>query len=238
MNAEEQVFLQGPKSRTRELIFTIKVAFQFINGFRKFHFLGPCITVFGSSRFNEDHPFYQLAREVGFKIAKLGFNIMTGGGPGIMEAANRGAKDAGGKSIGCNIVLSEEQTPNQYLDKWVNIDYFFIRKVLLSKYSCGYIVMPGGYGTLDEFFEALTLIQTNKIRQFPIVLFGSDFHGPLYDYLKKLVDYNTISNQDLHYFLLTDSVDEAVEHIRSNTVEKFNRVQHESIKPLTLLGEK
>src|SRR5690606_19893038 len=139
--------------------FTLKILFEFIRGFRALHFVGPCVTVFGSARFKEDHPAYEQARQVGAGLAKLGFTVMTGGGPGIMEAANRGAKDVGGRSVGCNIVLPFEQTANPYLDRWVNIRYFFVRKVLLTKYSYGFVVMPGGFGTLDEYFEALTLIQ-------------------------------------------------------------------------------
>ena len=149
----ETVFLEGPHSRWQELKFLFHVLGQFIYGFRKLHFLGPCVTVFGSARFKETHPYYGKAREIGAEVVKLGFTIMTGGGPGIMEAANRGAKEAHGRSIGCNIILPHEQKPNGYLDRWVDIDYFFIRKVLLTKYSYAFVVMPGGYGTLDEFFE-------------------------------------------------------------------------------------
>ncbi len=163
---EEEVFLEGPHSRWQEFVFLLKVFWEFIYGFRKLHFTGPCVTVFGSARFAETNPYYQMARQMGQEIAKLGFTVITGGGPGIMEAANRGAKDVGGKSIGCNIVLPHEQNPNPYLDKWVDFDYFFVRKVLLSKYSYAFVVLPGGYGTLDEFFESLTLIQTGKFKNF------------------------------------------------------------------------
>ena len=166
-------FLEGPQNRWKEFIYTINVLFEFIKGFRALHFVGPCVTVFGSARFKEDHPWYKCARELSARIAQLGFTIMTGGGPGIMEAANRGAKDVGGKSVGCNIVLPHEQHHNPYLDKWVNIKFFFIRKTLLIKYSYAFVVMPGGIGTLDELFEALTLIQTKIIKNFPVVIFDS-----------------------------------------------------------------
>ena len=162
-------FLAGPQSRWRDFSFTIRTLYQFVHGFRSLHFVGPCITIFGSARFGEDHEYYKLTRAVASEIARLGFTIMTGGGPGLMEAANRGAKDVGGKSVGCNIRLLAEQAHNPYLDKWVKINHFFIRKILLVKYSYAFVVMPGGFGTLDEFFEALTLIQTRKIRNFPII---------------------------------------------------------------------
>jgi uncharacterized protein (TIGR00725 family) len=155
---EEREFLEGPRSRWEEFVFTLSVVREFVRGFRTLHFVGPCITVFGSARFKPGHEYYELAREVGGGLAKIGFTTLTGGGPGIMEAANRGAKEQGGISVGCNIVLPHEQNPNPYLDKWVNIRYFFVRKVLLSKYSYGFVVLPGGFGTLDEFFEALTLV--------------------------------------------------------------------------------
>ncbi|MBF8303286.1 MAG: Cytokinin riboside 5'-monophosphate phosphoribohydrolase, partial [Candidatus Dadabacteria bacterium] len=160
---EDRYFLEGPRSRIQEFFFTIRVLLEFIKGFRVLHFVGPCVTVFGSARLKEDHPYYQLARNVGGRLVKLGFTVMTGGGPGIMEAANRGAKEAGGISVGCNITLPIEQKPNTYLDKWVTFNHFFVRKVLLVKYSYAFVVMPGGVGTLDELFEVITLIQTKKI---------------------------------------------------------------------------
>ena len=149
---EEIIFLDGPQSRWQELKFLVKVMLEFIKGLRALHFVGPCVTIFGSARFTEENEYYQQAREMGAAVARLGFTVMTGGGPGIMEAANRGAREVGGRSVGCNIVLPMEQHPNPYLDKWVNIKYFFVRKTLLSKYSYAFVVMPGGFGTLDEFF--------------------------------------------------------------------------------------
>ena len=236
--SEEQFFLQGPNSRQSEFIFVLKVFFEFIKGFRVFHFQGPCVTVFGSARFNEEHSFYKTAREIGSKLAQKGFTVMTGGGPGLMEAANRGAKDVNGKSIGCNIVLPMEQHPNKYLDKWVGIRYFFVRKVLLSKYSYAFVVMPGGYGTLDEFFEALTLIQTNIMKHFPVVIFGKDYHKQLLAHVKQLSLSGTININDENLFLITDSVDEVINHIDKYAIEKFNLKKLKKIKPFNWLGER
>src|SRR5437660_446463 len=166
----------------------LRISWEFIKGFRALHFVGPCVTVFGSARFSDDHPVYDLARRTGALLARAGFTVMTGGGPGVMEAANRGAKDVGGRSIGCNIRLPQEQKPNPYLDKWITFRYFFVRKVMLVKYSYAFIALPGGFGTLDEIFETATLIQTAKIRDFPMVLMGRDFWQPLLDFLlNKLV---------------------------------------------------
>ncbi len=151
--------------------------------FRNLHFVGPCVTVFGSARLTEPHPYYLLARELGAQIARAGFTVMTGGGPGLMEAANRGAKDAEGVSIGCNITLPKDQKPNHFLDKWVEFRYFFVRKLMLAKYSYGFIAMPGGFGTLDEFFEIATLVQTGKIKNFPVILMGAEYWTPLLRFL-------------------------------------------------------
>jgi uncharacterized protein (TIGR00730 family) len=235
--SDEQYFLKGPHSRKSEGKFLMKIVFEFIRGFRAFHFLGPCVTVFGSARYKEGHPFYDLGREVGKRISLMGFTVMTGGGPGIMEAVNRGAKDVGGKSVGCNIVLPREQVPNPYLDKQVNINYFFVRKVLLSKYSYSFVVLPGGFGTLDEFFEALTLIQTNSMKHFPVVLFGKEYHQHLYDHIKKLVSLGTIDETDLSLFLLTDDIDEAMNHIEANVIKGFGFQKMKRMRPLPWLGE-
>ena len=234
---QETHFLEGPHSRWQELKFLLHVFWEFIYGFRKLHFTGPCVTVFGSARFSETNEFYMLARKMGQEIAKLGFTVITGGGPGIMEAANRGAKDAGGISIGCNIVLPKEQHPNKYLDKWVDFDYFFVRKVLLSKYSYAYVVMPGGYGTLDEFFEAMTLIQTGKFQKFPIVLMGLDYHKALYDHLQRMAVEKTIDPVDLKLFLFTDSIDDAIAHIKTHAIEGF-KLKTKHYKPKRWLGER
>jgi uncharacterized protein (TIGR00730 family) len=222
VSEEERYFLEGPRSKWAEFKFVVKVMREFIRGFRKLHFVGPSVTVFGSARFGEDHPYYQLARDVGKAIVPLGFNVMTGGGPGIMEAANRGAKEAGGRSIGCNIILPHEQMPNDYLDIWVAMDLFFVRKVILSKYSYAFIVLPGGFGTLDEFFEALTLIQTNKVERFPIVIMAKEYHRFIYDHIQLMLEQKTISPEDLELFKFTDSIEEAMAHIQKYAVEEFN----------------
>jgi uncharacterized protein (TIGR00730 family) len=217
----EEYFLEGPKGRKFEIFFVIKVAIEFIRGFRALKSVGPCITIFGSARFKEDHKYYELARQVAGEIANLGFTVMTGGGPGIMEAANRGAMDVGGKSVGCNIVLPFEQSHNPYMEKFVNIKYFFVRKVLLLKYSYGFIVMPGGAGTIDELYETITLIQTGKIKAFPVVIMGKDYYKLMIDMLQMMVQEKTISIGDLDLFKVTDSVEEAVEHIKTCTFNNF-----------------
>ena len=227
-------YLDGPNSRGHELWFTFEVMFQFIRGFRKLHFVGPCITVFGSARFNEDHPYYQQTIEVGKRISELGFTVMTGGGGGIMEAANRGAFENGGTSVGCNIVLPKEQKPNPYMHKWITFKHFFVRKVLLLKYSYAFIVMPGGLGTMDEFFETLTLIQTGILNNFPIVVFGKDYYQELIDQLDKMVIEKTISPKDLNLVKFTDDVDEGMKHIKNYIL---NNYQVKEKKPLRWLLE-
>ena len=212
---EESVYLEGPKSRSYELAFAWKVFKEFIRGFRTLHFVGPCITVFGSARFKETDFFYEKAKEFGKRIADIGFTTMTGGGPGIMEAANRGAFENGGKSVGCNIQLPFEQKANSYLDTSITFKHFFIRKTMLVKYSYAFIIMPGGFGTMDEFFETITLIQTKTITQFPIVLFGKDYYKDLIETIEVMAKHGTISTEDMKLVLLTDDVDEAMNHIRT-----------------------
>lgn len=235
---EDRALLSGPNRRLRDLQLLWGVAKDFMAGFRALHFVGPCITVFGSARFEEDHPYYKLARDMGAAIAKMGFTVMTGGGPGIMEAANRGAKDVGGRSVGCNIRLPFEQGHNPYLDRWVTIEHFFVRKTLLIKYSYGFIIMPGGFGTMDEMFEALTLIQTGKLRGFPIVIMGSAFWPEMRQFMDHMIKGATISPEDLDLIKWTDSVDEAVAHLKVKAVKQFGlrraRVPHSS----PWLGEK
>lgn len=211
--SKEHVYLEGPKSRGYELVFAFKVFWQFIKGFRTLHFVGPCITVFGSARFKEDHPYYIKAREFGKRIAGLGFTVMTGGGPGIMEAANRGAFENGGKSVGCNIQLPFEQEPNPYMQTSITFEHFFVRKVLLTKYSYAFIIMPGGFGTMDELFETVTLIQTKTVTNFPIVLYGVDYFKPLMETIEWMAEQGTISREDLSLVLVTDDMDEAIKHI-------------------------
>ncbi len=177
------------------------------------HFAGPCITVFGSARFKPEHQYYAMAEEFGKRIAQMGFVTLTGGGPGAMEAANKGAFENGGTSVGINIKLPFEQHENPYLHKSVTIDYFFVRKTLLVKYSYAFIIIPGGWGTMDELFETLTLIQTKMIYSFPVVLFGKKYYEPLMNYIKMMEEEGTISKEDLKYLLLTDDYDEAMQHI-------------------------
>lgn len=206
-------YLEGPKSRMNELWFSFEIFFQFLKGFRKLHFVGPCITVFGSARFKEGEPYYQLAYNVGKMISQMGFTTMTGGGPGIMEAANRGAYENNGYSVGCNIELPFEQLPNPFMHTWVNIKYFFVRKFLLLKYSYAFVVLPGGWGTMDEMFETLTLIQTAVIQNFPIVVMGKDYYQDLFNYLDFMVEQRTISPSDLLLIKFTDNFADAEEHI-------------------------
>lgn len=213
--------LEGPHSRLDEFLTLFRVMADFLRGFRVLHFVGPCVTIFGSARTKAGSPEYELAREMGAGVARLGFTVMTGAGPGIMEAANRGAREAGGRSVGCNIKLPFEQRPNDYLDRSVTLSYFFVRKTLLIKYSYAFVVMPGGSGTLDELFEALTLIQTKKIRNFPVVIMGTDYWRELTLLLEKMARLGTISPEDLHLVHVTDSVSDALEHIREKAIEPF-----------------
>lgn len=207
--------LEGPKPRINEFKFALQIFFEFIKGFRALHFIGPCVTVFGSARFKEDHMYYKQARELGKRIAELGMVTMTGGGPGIMEAANRGAFEEGGTSVGCNIKLPFEQTPNPYVHTSITFSFFFIRKVLLVKYSYAFIIMPGGFGTQDEFFETLTLAQTKVINDFPIVVMGRSYYQPFQHWMDHMIQAGTISPEDKKFVLFTDSVDEAISHISS-----------------------
>lgn len=235
---EDRALFSGPNRRLRDLKLLYSVAKDFMLGFRALHFVGPCITVFGSARFAEDHPYYKLARDMGAAIAKMGFTVLTGGGPGIMEAANRGAKDAGGRSVGCNIRLPFEQSHNPYLDRWVTMEHFFVRKTLLIKYSYGFIIMPGGFGTMDEMFEALTLIQTRKLKSFPIVIMGTDFWPEMRHFMEHMLKGATISAEDLDLIKWTDSVEEAVAHLQVKAVTQFGLRRYRIPQSSTLLGEK
>ena len=235
---EVQRFLEGPQRRHFELLRALRIFAEFIYGFRALHFVGPCVTVFGSARFSEDHRYYALAREVGARLARAGFTVMSGGGPGVMEAANRGAKDAGGRTVGCNIELSREQRPNPYLDVWVTFRHFFVRKVMLVKYSYAFVVLPGGFGTLDEIFETATLIQTAKIRDFPLVLMGVEFWAPLLDFLRNtLVRTGTIDPADLGRLYLSDSPEEIVAYVRETALRKFGLTYGPRARRRWFLGE-
>ncbi|MCC7533614.1 MAG: TIGR00730 family Rossman fold protein [Bacteroidia bacterium] len=234
----ERRFLEGPRSRTKEFLFVFNVLKEFIKGFRKLHFIGPSVTVFGSARFDENHPYYIQAREMGAKISCLGFTVLTGGGPGIMEAANRGAFDVGGKSIGCNIILPHEQKENPYVQTSVEFKYFFVRKTLLVKYSYAFVIMPGGWGTMDEMFEALTLIQTGKIQEFPVVLFGKEYWKNLIELTDDMIQNKTVSASEIkNYLLITDDIDEAVAHIKKHAIGKFGLQYPKAPKPKRWLGE-
>src|SRR6476646_5036475 len=224
----DEIFLDGPNSRLADFCTLLRVMRAFLRGYRALHFVGPCVTVFGSARILPDDPHYELARKMGAAIARLGFTVMTGGGPGIMEAAKRGAKDVGGRSVGCNIELPFEQVSNRYLDRCVRLHYFFVRKALLVKYSYAFVVMPGGVGTLDEFFEALTLIQNGKIKNFPIVIMGTDYWRHLIDFIEEMAQRGKIGPSDLNLIFATDSVEEAIAHIRTKAIERFGlrRVAH------------
>jgi len=219
---DERRFLEGPLSRWEEFLRVLRIGAEFVRGFRALHFVGPCVTVFGSARFPPGHPWYELAREVGRRLAAAGFTVMTGGGPGIMEAANRGAREGGGLSIGCNIELPTEQRPNDWLDRFVEFRYFFVRKVMLVKYSYAFVAMPGGLGTLDEISETAVLVQTRKIEDFPLVLVGREFWAPLLDYLREThLAEGTIDAEDLERLLVTDSPEEAVRWIVEAAERKF-----------------
>ena len=231
-------FLRGPQTRSFELGRAVGIFFEIMRGFRRLHFVGPSVTVFGSARFTAEHQYYVLAREVGQRLARAGFTVMTGGGPGIMEAANRGAKDASGYSVGCNIELPQEQKPNPYLDRWVTFRHFFVRKLMLVKYSYAFIAMPGGFGTLDEIFETATLIQTRKIKDFPLVLVRTEYWRPLLDFLRgRLVEAKTIDPIDIERLLVTDSAEEAVHLARDAALRQFGLSYGPRIKRRWFLWE-
>ena len=232
-------FLEGPQRRGFELRRAIRIFFEFMRGFRALHFVGPCVTVFGSARLGEDHLAYALARETGVLLAQSGFTVMTGGGPGIMEAANRGARDAKGRSVGCNIRLPVEQKPNPYLDSFITFRHFFVRKVMLVKYSYAFVAMPGGFGTLDEVFETLTLIQTGKIEEFPLVLVGREYWAPLLDFMRStLVARGTIDEDDLARITVTDSVAEILDCIKERAMRRFGLTYGPRARRRWWLGER
>jgi uncharacterized protein (TIGR00730 family) len=235
---EEIQFLQGPQPRAFELARAVRVFFEFMRGFRALHFVGPCVTVFGSARFKADHPYYGLGRELGARLARAGFTVMTGGGPGIMEAANRGAKEVGGRSIGCNIELPLEQQPNPYLDRWVTFRHFFVRKIMLVKYSYAFIALPGGFGTLDEMFEIATLVQTGKVQEFPIVLMGRDYWRPLIEFVRnRLLAEGTIDPGDEQRLQVTDSPAEAAEWVTEVAMRRFGLSYGPLVRRRWYLGE-
>jgi hypothetical protein len=235
---EERRFLVGPHLRREELARLFRILSDFMRGFRALHFLDPVVTVFGSARFPETHRYYEMAREIGRQLAGAGFTVMTGGGPGIMEAANRGAREAGGTSVGCNIELPHEQLPNPYLDLFVEFRYFFVRKVMLVKYSTAFVCMPGGFGTMDEIFETATLVQTGKILGFPLILVGSDYWKPLLDFISRtMVREATVSAAEAQLLTVTDDPGAAVAQI----AEAWGRLRRDEAtrpRPSVLLGER
>jgi uncharacterized protein (TIGR00730 family) len=233
----DRVLLSGPNTRFTEIRLIFRAFRDFIRGFRVLHFVGPCVVVFGSARYGETHPYYPVGREVGRRVSRLGFTVLTGGGPGLMEAANRGARDVGGRSVGCNIELPMEQMPNAYLDRWVSCHYFFVRKVLLFKYSYAFVALPGGLGTLDELTEALTLIQTGKIREFPVVLIGTQYWKPFMELLEEMNEQGAISPRDLTLLRVTDDLDEAMAHIEQHAVAAFGLRRRPMDRPRWWLGE-
>jgi len=235
----DQRFLEGPGSRTRELGRAIRIFGEFLTGFRALHFVGPCVTVFGSARTPPGSRYYELARELGGRLASSGFTVMTGGGPGIMEAANRGAKEQQGYSIGCNIVLPCEQRPNPYLDRFVTFRYFFVRKVMLAKYSVAFVALPGGFGTMDELFEIATLIQTGKVHDFPVVVMGKDYWQPLFDFLRgPMQRERMIDAHDVDRIVFTDSPDEALAAIEQSAARMLQRTWLRRGRRSRLLGER
>ncbi|MDQ2993764.1 MAG: TIGR00730 family Rossman fold protein [Pseudomonadota bacterium] len=218
MTKEERSFFFGSRKLPREILRAFRIFFEAIKGFILFHYITNCVTVFGSARFAEDHEYYVAARRIGQLLAENKFTVMTGGGPGIMEAANRGAKEKGGRSLGCNILIPEEQRINVHLDRWITFRYFFIRKVMLAKFSRAFVVMPGGFGTMDELFEMTTLIQTGKMNNLPMILFGVSYWQPLLDFLENtMAKHGTIDRRDLHKIAVTDSPQEVIDFINLST---------------------
>ena len=235
--SHDLVLLEGPQSRLQDLVTLLRAMWDFIRGFRALHFVGPCVTIFGSARHGESHPHYAIAREVGRRVSGLGFTVMTGGGPGLMEAANRGARDVGGLSVGCNIELPFEQDPNPYLDRWITCHYFFVRKVLLFKYSYAFIALPGGLGTMDELTEALTLIQTKKIQEYPVILIGTAYWQPFITLLREMVSHGAVAERDLDLLVVTDDLDEAMRHLETHAVGAFG-LKRVVWRPRWWLGER
>jgi uncharacterized protein (TIGR00730 family) len=216
---DERNFLLGARSLENEIKRLARINSEFENGFKKLLKIGPAVTVFGSARYKEGHPYYELARKVGRKLAEAGFAVLTGGGPGLMEAANRGAFEAGGKSYGLNIILPHEQKPNQYVNDSIEFRYFFIRKVMLVKYSCAFIIMPGGMGTLDEMYEAATLIQCKKIGPFPLILMDKKFWKNVKDLTKFQVEQGAVGKDEIGFALRLDSPAKAVKYILESVPE-------------------
>ena len=233
MVPEEIRFLEGPQTRSFELARAVRIFLEFMRGFRALHYVGPCVTVFGSARFKADHPYYDMARDLGARLARVGFTVLTGGGPGLMEAANRGAREAGGRSIGCNIELPTEQRPNPYLDRWITFRHFYVRKVMLVKYSYAFVAMPGGFGTLDEMMELLTLSQTQKLaKHITIILYGSKYWKEIVNF-DALVKYGMIAPDDLDLFQYADDPQSAFDLLKSGLMAHAMRTESPEVPAIS-----
>jgi hypothetical protein len=238
LETEDRNLLSGPTSRLRNLMTLFRVGKDLLFAFRALHFAGPCVTIFGSARVKPGTRYYEMARQMGAACARLGFTVMTGGGPGIMQAGNQGAHELGGRSIGINIELPFEQELNPYVQRAITMRYFFTRKVVLVKYSYAFIVLPGGAGTLDEMFETMTLIQTGKLKIFPIILMGKDYWQPLMDFVYRMADEGMISPEDPEMIFFTDDVAEAAAHLQRHAVRQFGLRKKRQPHPIKVLGEK
>jgi len=226
--SEEHAFLSKKRTLIKEQERLKRINQEFEMGFKSLGKLGPSVTIFGSARFKPGEPFYELSRKTGNAFAKAGFTVLTGGGPGAMEAANRGAHEAGGPSYGLNIVLPHEQQPNPYVDQSFSFNYFFIRKVMLVKYSCAFIIMPGGLGTLDELFEAATLIQCNKIGPFPLILVGGEFWKGLRDFVAYMAGQGVFAPEEIGFTKIVETPEEALKLVLSSFPPDFKK----SLKPI------
>jgi len=217
----EKRFLKGPSKNRFELLFVIQVMIDFIKGLFALRSIGPGVTIFGSAKFDEENIFYKQAYEIGSQLSNIGFAVLTGGGPGIMEAANKGAFLNNGKSVGVNILLADEQKENDFLHLWVTMKFFFVRKTVLIKHSYAFIIFPGGWGTLDELFEALTLVRTGKLQNFPVILFGKEYWSDLMNLFDKMIATGALPVSDLELVYTTDSVDECIDYIKKHSVNRF-----------------
>ncbi len=238
LESPDHSLLSGPNSRIHNLATLFRVALDLFRGFRALHFAGPCVTIFGSARTKPGSQYYEMARKMGEACAQLGFTVVTGGGPGIMQAGNQGAFEAGGRSLGVNIELPFEQALNRFVHGSVTMRYFFTRKVVLVKYSYAFVVLPGGAGTLDEMFETMTLIQTGKLRSFPIILMGKDYWQPLMDFVYRMAEEGTISPDDPELIFFTDDIEDAKAHLQRHAVRQFGLRRKKQPQPIKILGEK
>ena len=238
LETEDRSLLSGPSGRLHDFGTLFRVGRDLLRAFRVLHFVGPCVTIFGSARTRPGTRYYEMARQMGEACARLGFTVMTGGGPGIMQAGNQGAFEAGGRSIGVNIELPFEQQINPYVHRAITMRYFFTRKVVLVKYSYAFVVLPGGAGTLDEMFETMTLIQTGKLKIFPIILMGKDYWQPLMDFVYRMAEEGTISPDDPELIFFTDDVEAAAAHLQRHAVRQFGLRRKRAPHKIRLLGEK